>query len=597
MRVLLSRVFNTCRLSQVLSKKNVVSLKLSPLSVQGKRWIQLCTTYPFDNYELERKNFHLDVPEYFNFAHDFIDGWAAAEQSGKRESDVPAFWWVDSVSKKEIKWSFQQLSQQSKRVANALTGGCGLQRGDKVIVILPKIPEWWLLNLACIRADIILSPGTTLLRSKDIRHRLKLSGAQAIITSPELSHYVDEGASDIERPLTKILVGEQSETRPGWVNYHSLVEKASADFQTAKTKATDPMTLFFTSGTTGAPKMAELSHASYGLGHTLTARYFLQSTSRSVVWNLSDTGWAKCAWSSLFAAWIHGSCVFIYNSAAFDPAETLQVLASYPVTHFCSAPSGYRLLVTQSQFAHRYPALKYCFAAGEPSNPEMIELWKKGTGLDIHEGYGQTETTLICARYACIDYKPGSMGKASPGIDLAVVDDDGNVLERGTEGNLAVKVKPHRPVGLFTHYLNEPERTAAVFRGDYYLLGDRCYMDEEDYVYFVGRADDVIISSGYRIGPFEVESALLEHPAVLESAVVSSPDDIRGEVVKAFVILSPDYRNTDPETLDLELKNHVKTVTAPYKYPRRIEFVTELPKTISGKIRRVELRNKEWNKE
>jgi len=357
------------------------------------------------------------------------------------------------------------------------------------------------------------------------------------------------------------------------------------------------MTLFFTSGTTGAPKMTEHSHASYGLGHTLTARYFLQNTSQSVVWNLSDTGWAKCAYSSLFAPWIHGSCVFIYNTPVFDPLETIKVLSSYPVSHFCSPPSGYRFLVTQPQFATKYPSLKFCLAAGEPTNPELIDIWKKGTGLDIYEGYGQTETTILCGMYPGIEYRPGSMGKPTPGIDLEVVDDDGNVLERGVEGNLAVKIKPERPVGLFTKYLNEPEKTASVFKGDYYLLGDRCYMDEDNYVFFVGRADDVIISAGYRIGPFEVESALIEHEAVLESAVVSSPDPVRGEVVKAFVILKPEWRNGDMDSMSEELKSFVKTVTAPYKYPRKIEFVTELPKTISGKIRRVELRSKEWNKQ
>ncbi|CAG5132893.1 unnamed protein product [Candidula unifasciata] len=354
------------------------------------------------------------------------------------------------------------------------------------------------------------------------------------------------------------------------------------------------MMIFFTSGTTGYPKMAEHTHASYGLGHTLTARYWLMVDPSSILWNLSDTGWAKCAWSSLFAPWIHGSCVFVYNSSKFDPQEVLQVLSAYPISHFCSSPTGMRLMKTENISSVKLKALKHCVGAGEPVNPELIEIWKKDTGLEIFEGYGQTETTLLCCRSPSIPYKEGSMGKAAPGIDLQVVDDDGNILGPGTEGNLAIRVTPIRPVGLFTKYLNDPDRTAESFVGDFYLTGDRGYIDEDNYIFFVGRADDVISSSGYRIGPFEVESALLEHPAVLESAVVSSPDEIRKEVVKAFIKLMPEYEKVDHEALKQELQNHVKAVTAPYKYPRKIEFVDSLPKTISGKIRRVELRNKEW---
>uniref|UniRef100_A0A0B7AJP7 medium-chain acyl-CoA ligase n=1 Tax=Arion vulgaris TaxID=1028688 RepID=A0A0B7AJP7_9EUPU len=573
--------------------------KLSPNYLFGCTWnrnIQLdLSGYNFTDYEIERKSYDLQAPKYFNFAHDFIDQWAHAEKVGLRTTSVPSFWWVDSQTKTEIKLSFQQLSHISKRVANALVGGCGLNRGDILILILPKIPEWWFINIACIRAGITLSPGTMLLRTTDIQHRLKLSQAKCIITSPELAHYVDEAANTCEK-LTKVIVGGKTETRPGWLNFDALLEKSSDQFQNVRTKATDQMMLFFTSGTTGYPKMAEHTHASYGLGHIITARYWLMLNPSSIMWNLSDPGWAKCAWSSLFAPWINGACVFVYNSPRFDPMEVLQVLSKYPITHFCSSPTGLRLMKTEKISSIKFKALKHCTAAGEPVNPELIENWKRETGLEIFEGYGQTETTLVCNRSPSIPYKEGSMGKAVPGVNLYIVDDDGNVQEPCAEGNLAIKITPNRPIGLFAKYLNDPIRTAKSFLGNFYLTGDRGYMDQENYVYFVGRADDVISSAGYRIGPFEVESALLEHPAVLESAVVSSPDETRGEVVKAFVTLTQDYKNADRDKLVQELQNHVKAVTAPYKYPRKIEFVEDLPKTVSGKIRRVELRNKEWNK-
>ncbi|CAL1529723.1 unnamed protein product [Lymnaea stagnalis] len=579
-----------------------IPLRLRPKHfVSGHQWIRSIqlplTGYHFTDYEQEKKSFTLNRPLFFNFAKDFIDEWAHAERIGTRNSSIPAFWWVDARTDKEIKLSFQQLSERSQRVANALVGGCGLKRQEKVIVILPKIPEWWIILLACIRADITICPGTTMLRMQDIKHRLQLSEAKCIITYPELAPIVDEAAHDSENLKSKILVCDNGETRPGWLNYQALVEKAADHFNCVNTKGSDPMMIFFTSGTTGNPKMAEHTHISYGLGHITTARYFLMVDSNSVLWNLSDTGWAKSAWSSFFAPWIMGACVFIYNSPKFDPLETLQVLSKFPVTHFCSSPTGLRIMLGQQLHNIKFKALKRSLGAGEPVNPELMEIWQRETGITLYEGYGQTETTLVSCRYNCIKYKEGSMGKSSPDLQVGIVDNDGKLTEPGTEGNIALLTKPVRPIGLFTQYLNDPDRTAASFRGDWYLTGDRGYMDEENYIYFVGRADDVINSAGYfryRIGPFEVESALLEHPAVLESAVISSPDEMRGEVVKAFVVLKSDIINENPQKLVEDLQNHVKESTAPYKYPRKIEFVKELPKTVSGKIRRVELRNNEW---
>ncbi|XP_071130909.1 acyl-coenzyme A synthetase ACSM3, mitochondrial-like [Mytilus edulis] len=547
----------------------------------------------FKDYQLHRKLMSNErLPDYFNFCSDIIDQWAVSKI---RNPNHPAFWWIDD-SGKELKWTFSELSQLSKRAANILQNHCKLKVGDKLIVILPKIPEWWIINLAAIRAGIVLSPGTILLRPNDIKHRTKSAGAKLIIADVSSVDNVDQATKHLEDCPQKIFVGDKSDTRSGWAHFGSLMDEAPAKFETIKSKSSDPMTLFFTSGTTGAPKMALHTHGSYGYGHSITARYMLNIDHNGMMWNMSDTGWAKAAWTSLFAPWIRGACIFIHNSDKFDPERTLQILDKYPLTNFCAPPTVYRHLVKQP--LHRYSLSKnlLCIGAGEPVNPELLKEWHDGTGLNLYEGYGQTETTFLCGTYPCVEIRPGSMGKAAPGIDLEIVDNDGSVLPRNTEGVIGVRVKPVRPMGLFSHYVDDDNRNKAVFKGDFYLTGDRGKMDEDDYIWFIGRDDDVMLSSGYRIGPFEVESALIEHPAVLESAVVSSPDEVRGEVVKAFVILTEPYSNHDKEKLTEELQNHVKSVTAPYKYPRKMEFVDQLPKTVSGKIRRVELRNREWGR-
>ncbi|XP_060575543.1 acyl-coenzyme A synthetase ACSM3, mitochondrial-like isoform X2 [Ruditapes philippinarum] len=545
------------------------------------------------NYEHEKKNFKLKAPTHYNFARDVVDKWAEKEMTGERGNN-PAFWWVDD-SGNELKWSYRDVSYQSKLVANVLKEACKLETNDVVIVILPRIPQWWAINVGAIRAGIILSPGTTLLRSSDIKYRINASNAKCVITNAECAGHVDEVAEYCPSLQSKIIVGE-GQVRSGWQNYEELVRKSTDNFQCVNSKSDDPMTVFFTSGTTGAPKMTEHSHSSYGLGHLITARYFLELSTNDVLWNLSDTGWAKCAWSSLFSPWIAGACVFVQDSPKFDPQQALQTLNRYPVSHFCAPPTAVRFFVKSDMSQFHSTTLRHCLSAGEPVNPELLEEWEEGTGLKLYEGYGQTETTFLCGTYKGIEQRPGSMGKAAPGYELQIVNDEGKVLPRGKEGNIGILCKPEKPCGLFTKYIDDEERMRSVFVGDYYLTGDRAYMDDDDYVWFVGRADDVIISSGYRIGPFEVESALLEHPAVLESAVVSSPDYNRGEVVKAFVTLTEPFKMADKEQLAKELQEHAKQVTAPYKYPRKIEFVDTLPKTVSGKIRRVELRNKEWGR-
>ncbi|XP_062915359.1 acyl-coenzyme A synthetase ACSM3, mitochondrial isoform X3 [Mobula hypostoma] len=567
------------------------------------------------DYESMKQEYKPQVPKYFNFASDVLDKWSDMEKNGSRGSN-PALWWLNQRGQ-EVKWSFQDLALYSKKVANILSDACNLQSTDRVIVILPVIPEWWLLNAACMRTGTVLIPGTSQLTPRDILYRLQASNAKCIITNDVLADSVEVVMSKCPSLKAKMIISHKY--RKGWLNFHDLYRNASSDHKCAKTKSFDPLIIFFTSGTTGAPKMVLHTHSGFGIGLTVAARYWLDLTTSDVMWNTSDTGWAKSLWNNVFTPWIQGSCVFALSMRQFNPEQVLQILSKYPITTFCSTPTVYRMLiqsdvsnaVEESWSVHfppwmlpdglrtsgnlyKFKNLQHCASAGEPINPEVMTIWKEQTGLDIYEGYAQTETVLICATFKGMKIKPGSMGKPSPAINVQVIDENCNVVPPGVEGDIAIDVKSARPLGFISRYIDQPEQTAATLRGDYYLTGDRGRVDEDGYFWFMGRADDIILSSGYRIGPFEIENALIEHPAVAESAVVSSPDPIRGEVVKAFVILTPNFTSHDPDKLIKELQEHVKKTTAPYKYPRKIEFVNELPKTISGKIRRTELRKKEW---
>ncbi|KAM8960485.1 acyl-coenzyme A synthetase ACSM3, mitochondrial-like [Pelodytes ibericus] len=554
--------------------------------------LRLATPQNFKDYEDIKLHYKPVVPEHFNFASDILDKWSMVEKDGGRSSN-PAFWWIDGKGK-EIRWSFDELGFLSRKVANILSGACDLTPGDRVIVILPRLPEWWLFNVACIRAGLVLIPGTMQLTAKDILHRLQTSKAKCIITSDEIASAVDSISTQSPFLKTKLIISEQ--TREGWQSYSGLFQEADDKHTCVKTKSNDPMTIYYTSGTTGYPKMTEHSHCSYGLGLVVNGRYWLDLTPSDIFWNTSDTGWAKSAWSSIFSPWSQGSCVFAHSMPRFDPETVLKTLCKFPITTFCSAPTAYRMLVLKNLSSYKFQSLKHCVSAGEPINPQVMEQWKMNTGLDIYEGYGQTETVLICGTFKGMKIKPGSMGKPSPAYDVQIIDENGPVLAHGKEGDIAIKISPSRPFSLFSQYTDDPQKTASSQRGEFYLTGDRGIKDEDGYLWFVGRSDDVILSSGYRIGPFEIENALIEHPAVAESAVVSSPDPIRGEVVKAFVVLAPTYNVQDPEKLTTALQEYVKTVTAPYKYPRKVEFVQHLPKTVSGKIRRKELRDKEWGR-
>ncbi|XP_026560054.1 acyl-coenzyme A synthetase ACSM4, mitochondrial-like [Pseudonaja textilis] len=531
-----------------------------------------------------------EVPKYFNFANDVLDKWSTIEKDGGRPFH-PAFWWIDGKGG-EVKWGFEKLGFVSRKAANVLTGPCGLQRGDRVILILPRIPEWWMLTVACIRTGITFIPGTPQLTAKDIQYRLQVSKAKGIITNDSLAPVVETVSSSCPSLQTKVLVSESR--REGWQHFKALFEAAPSSHNCVQTQSDEPMVIFFTSGTTGSPKMAEHSQTSLALGLTLSGRDWLDFKPSDVMWNMSDTGWVKGSMGGVFGPWLRGTSVFVHSMPQFDPKEVLKTLSRYPVTTLCTAPTAYRMLVQQDLSSYTFKSLSHCSTGGEPMNPEVVSQWKKQTGLQLYEGYGQTEVGMITANQKGKPVKLGSMGTAAPPYEVQIVDEDGKILPHGQEGDIAIRIKPKRPFSFFSHYVDNPEKNSAVVRGNFYITGDRGWMDEDGYFWFVGRSDDVIISSGYRIGPFEVESALIEHPAVVESAVVSSPDIVRREVVKAFVVLSPEFASHNPEKLTRELQDHVKKVTAPYKYPRKVEFVQELPKTISGKIRRNELRKWEW---
>ena len=534
------------------------------------------------DYEAAYRDAKLEVPEFFNFGFDVVDRWA-------EDRTKLALVSVDHTGEKAEQHTFWDMKVQSNRCANVLRD-MHVDKGDKVFIMLPRVPEWYIAMLGMMKLGVVPMPATTLCTAKDIEYRINQAEAVAVITDLENVPKVEEAAGVCPSLRYLIMIGDQ---KRGWVSYYDKMAESSPRLDGVdRTRSDDPLLIYFTSGTVGYPKMVLHTQASYGLGHVLTAKYWHDLKSTDLQWTLSDTGWAKAAYGKLFGQWTQGAAVLQHNAKGrFDAALTLRMIGEYGVTSFCAPPTAYRMLVLEDLTEYDLPELRHCTSAGEPLNPEVMKKWQDGTGLNIYDGYGQTETVLLVANYQCLPVRPGSMGKPVPGFQIGIVDDEGRLLPPGEEGQIAVKVKPERPLGLFREYWKDSEAMKRSFVGDWYLTGDKAYCDEDGYYWFVGRADDLIISAGYRIGPFEVESALIEHPAVAESAVVASPDPIRGEIVKAFIILKPGYVSSDE--LVLSIQDHVKSATAPYKYPRAIEFVSELPKTISGKIRRVELRESE----
>ncbi len=493
-----------------------------------------------------------------------------------------ALWCVNLATGLERKHTFGELARLSRQAAH-LFEQAGVQRGDRVLVILPRVPEWWIVMLGLIRLGAIPVTGTLLLTQRDVAYRIQAAKIAAVITCPEGLAKVGEFEG------VRLMVGGEV---PGWRSFEHGLAQANPMFNPEPTRASDPALVFFTSATTGEPKMVLHTQTSYGLAHRLTGELWLDLGPNDIHWNLSDPGWAKAAWSSFFGPWHMGACVFaVENSGKFNPTSTLRTLATYPITTWCAPPTALRLIVKEDLSRWKFPSLRHCVTAGEPLNPEVFHRWQNATGHTLYEAYGQTETVVLIGNLRCLGHipKPGSMGKKVPGFDLVLLDEDFQEVPPGTEGDVAIRIQPDRPAGLFQEYWQAPENNEAAFRGDYYFTGDRASCDAEGYYWFVGRRDDVIKSSGYRIGPFEIESALLEHEAVLDVGVVGKEDEIRGQIVKAYVMLRPSVEPTD--ALRSELQEHSKRLVAAYKYPREIEFVKELPKTISGKTRRVALRS------
>jgi acetyl-CoA synthetase len=542
-----------------------------------------------ESYEELCRTFRIDVPGQYNFGFDVIDAWA------EKDRNKLAMIWVNQEGV-EKKYSFRDLKNLSNQAANILIK-YGIQKGDRVLIMLPRVPEWWIFVIALIKLGAVLCPCPTMLTPKDIRYRLNAGTFRMIITNVENSAKVEEVVTECSTLTCRFLVDGEL---PGWVSFpRELIYPAPVSFRSVslptvkKTHSTDPMLIYFTSGTTGEPKMVLHNHA-YPLGHLVTAKLWQDVGEHDVHFTSSDTGWAKCAWGKIFGQWIAGACIFVYDvRGKFKATELLPLLEKYEITTFCVPPTIYRMLILADLEKFDLKELRRCTSAGEPLNPEVVRVWMEGTGRTISEGYGQTETVCCIGTFRGMETRPGSMGRPAPGWHVELHDDEGRIVEPGEEGRIAIQLDP-RPVGLFVEYLNSPEANEASFVNGFYYTGDKATMDTDGYFWFVGRDDDIIKSSGYRIGPFEVESSLLEHPAVQESAVVGSPDLIRGVIVKAFIVLKPGYQPS--ETLIRDIQSHVRKSTAPYKYPRAIEFVPELPKTLSGKIRRNELRQRELEK-
>ncbi len=539
----------------------------------------------FDSYEDFVKNFKINVPDNFNFAYDVVDEIAA------KSPDKVAIVWCDEKGN-EATFTFGQLKYYSDKAANFFTK-VGVGKGDPVMLILKRRYEFWFAILALHKIGAICIPATHLLTAKDIIYRNNAADIKMIVCvgEDEVIKHVEESMSQSPSLKAVALVGGSKE---GWYDFNKEVEEASPDFArptgNKATKNDDIMLLYFTSGTTGMPKMVR-HNFTYPLGHIITAKYWQNVEDGGLHLTVADTGWAKAVWGKIYGQWLAGAAVFVYDYDKFVPKDLLNIISKYGITTFCAPPTIYRFFIKEDLTKFDLSKLKYCVVAGEPLNPEVYNQFYKATGIKLMEGYGQTELTVVLGTFPWMQPKPGSMGKPSPEYEVDIVDENGKSCEIGEEGQIVIRTGKNIPVGMFGGYYRDEALTKKVWHDDVYYTGDMAWKDEDGYFWFVGRADDVIKSSGYRIGPFEVESALLEHPAVLECAITAVPDPIRGQIVKATVVLTKNY--TPSDALVKELQDHVKKATAPYKYPRIVEFVDELPKTISGKIRRVEIRERD----
>ena len=537
----------------------------------------------FANQADFKANFKINVPGNFNFAYDVADQWAAISP------DKRAICWTNDQGL-HIDFTFSDIKRQSDAAASFFQS-IGIKKGDMVMLILKRRYQYWFAVLGLHKIGAVAIPATHLLTKKDIVYRCNAADITAIVSvgEEEVMQHIDDALP--ESPSIKYRVSIGPAIKPGWLDFNDALAKATPFVRPSHVNTNDDISLlYFTSGTTGNPKMV-IHDFTYPLGHIVTSTYWQNLNEDSLHLTLADTGWAKAAWGKLYGQWIMGACVFVYDHEKFVPAELLQVMQQHKVTSFCAPPTIYRFLIRENLSNYDLSALKYCTIAGEPLNPSVFEAFYNATGIKLMEGFGQTETTVTIATFPWMEPKPGSMGMPNPAYEMDLLTADGRSAEDGEQGEIIFRTDKNRPVGLFMGYYRDPELTESVYHNNVYHTGDIAWRDEDGYYWFVGRNDDVIKSSGYRIGPFEVESALMTHPAVVECAITGAPDEVRGQVVKATVILAKDYKNQAGEALVKELQEHVKNVTAPYKYPRIIEFVDELPKTISGKIRRVEIRN------
>jgi acetyl-CoA synthetase len=551
-----------------------------------------CPRISFDSYEDFSTNFEIHVPDDFNFACDVVDEWARVEP------DKTALVWCDD-NDDEKRLSFSQISALSKRLANVLRS-LGLHKGDVVLLMLRQRWEYWISAVALHRSGIILVPAVTQLNSKDIVYRVNSAGARAIIAlddpyvreqieaalpqCPSLDALISVNAGESERPIA-------SSDHLSWLSWESLVNQASEEWErptgAEATTSTDIMLIYFTSGTTGFAKMCCHTFA-HPLGHIITAKYWQQVQENKLHCSVTDSGWAKFGWGKIYGQWLAGAAIFAYDTVRFDPKKLLERIERYRVTTFCVPPTMYRFLLQEDLAAFDLSSVETFATAGEPLNAEVTLKWEEATGKRIREGFGQSEGPVLLATFPWLEPKPGSMGKPSPLMNIKLLDAEGREAADGDEGNICVTgLKDAYPPGLFVGYYHDEERTREAVGGEYYNLHDVAWRNSDGYYTFVGRSDDVIKCSGYRISPFEVESVLVEHPAVIESAVTAYPDEIRGSVVKATVVLTSQYEPSD--ALRSELQEYVKHNTAPYKYPRIVEFVDELPKTIGGKIKRAQI--------
>ena len=533
------------------------------------------------SYEKICSSYRLDCPDDFNFAFDIL-----SNKYGK--SKKTALIAIDKNGIEFKKISYNKLDINSSRFANALVN-LGVKKKDKVLIILPRISEWYYCIFGCAKLGAIAIPSTTMLKANDIKYRIQKSGAKVVISTSLNISEINEIKNICPSLQHKILVNDKIDD---WYNFDEICYMSKNDFDrnmVPATKSTDLMLIYFTSGSTAMPKMVGRDHA-YAFSHNITQKYWQDLKSDDIHWTLTDTGWAKAAWGLLYPPLLAGCTIILYNGDGFDLEIHLEIIKKHKVTTFCAPPTIYRLLAQSDLSNGEFNSLRHCFSAGEPLNPEAMRSWKSATGCDVYDGYGQTETINVIANFPGMPIKQGSMGRPCPGFKVEIIDDEANVLEINKIGNIGIKITDPYPPGLFKGYYKDQKKTSEVFKNGWYLTGDTATKDEDGYIWFVGRADDIITSSGYRISPFEVESSLIEHPYILEAAVVAKPDAIRGEIVVAFVVLGKNHEGN--EKLKLEIQEFVKKNSAPYKYPREIIFTENLPKTISGKIRRVDLRNK-----